>query len=67
MILDGFRTGTKALDAIIDTLLSVMAPPPPPRSGVLGTFVEINYSPDLSDSTRDCQPWDVAPVDNIKL
>jgi hypothetical protein len=28
VILDGFRTGTKALDAIIDTLLSVMAFPP---------------------------------------
>lgn len=36
MILDGFRTGTKALDAIIDTLLSVMASPPPPGVGFWG-------------------------------
>lgn len=35
------------------------------RSGVLGTFMEINYSLDLLDSTRNCQPRDVALVDNI--
>lgn len=41
MVLDVFRTGTKALDAIIDFLLMAMASP---RSGVLGTFMETNYS-----------------------
>lgn len=61
--LDVFRTRTKALDAIMDSLLSQ----PPPRSGVLGTFMEINDSLDLSDSTRDRQPQDVTPVDNIQL
>lgn len=63
MTLDMFRTRTKTLDAIMDSLLSQL----PPRSGVLGTFMEINYSLDLSDSTRDFQPQDVALVDNIKL
>lgn len=51
---------TKALDAVIDFLLSVMASP---RSEVTGTFMEINYSLDCLDSTRDCQAQNSVLVD----
>lgn len=60
---DVFRTRTKALDGIVDALLSVMASP---RSWVWGRFMKINCSLDWSDSARDCQPQVCVLVDNIK-
>lgn len=63
MVLDVFSTRTKALHAIRDFPLSVMASP---RSVVWGTFMETNYSLDWLDSTRDCPPQECILVDSIQ-